>query len=105
MGISLTNPADFTPGMAASLSRIPFCIRVTRSGSATNEPGMEIAGAASAGDPQIPDPRSEGFECANHQACGDKQHQRHRHLADDQQISRAMPFPASSDRPSHTPQM
>src|SRR5256884_6363395 len=37
MGILLMNPADITPGIAARLSTIPFCIRVTRSGSFRSE--------------------------------------------------------------------
>ena len=38
--MALTNAADFTPGIAASLSRIAFCVRVTISGCVISVSGM-----------------------------------------------------------------
>ena len=48
--------------------------------------------------------RAQSVERTNHQAGADQQHQRHRHLPDDQQIARAMAFFAHTGVASRTPQ-
>ena len=41
---------------------------------------------------------------ANHQAGADEQHERERHLHDDQRVARPMAFPAVAERPADTTQ-
>ena len=42
IGISLAKPASLTPGMAANLLRISFCVRATPCASGINRSGIEI---------------------------------------------------------------
>ena len=82
---------DDTPGTAAILSRIAWCIRTTASGSFTCESGIDsrtVCTSLRAREPGMD--VSQRLERADHQARADQEHQRQRDLRDDQHVARAM---------------
>jgi len=93
MGIWLTNPADFTPGIAASFSH-PLGLGDQRFRYRNSHRLQMLRIRKSRID------LSQRPERTDHQPGAHQQHQRHGHLTDDQQIPRAMLFPAHAHRPA-----
>ena len=88
-------PTDVTPGIAAILSMIAWCIRTTASGSFTWASGMlrlQRQHVLRIGEARID--VAQRLERADHQSRADQQHQRQRHLHDDQRAARAVTLAA-----------
>ena len=99
MGTEAAKPTDETPGIAASLSTMLFCMRTTVVESRTTVSGMErriTCRDARIGEAWIDVAhRQEG---ADHQHRADQQHQRHGNLGHHQQVTAALSVAAGARR-------
>ena len=84
---------DATPGTAAILSMIAWCMRITAFGSFTCESGIDSRSVCTS--PRAHEPGmdvSQRLKRPDHQARADQEHERQRDLRDDQRVARAMPL-------------
>ena len=86
---------DDTPGTAAILSMIAWCMRATAASSLTCDSGIEQAERLHLVRPDEPGmDAAQHLERANHQSRADEQHERQRDLHDGQRVARPMALPA-----------